>query len=368
MTNNLENKPKFAVIGAGHGGLAMAGHLAIMGFQVNLYNRSEERLWGVRSTGGIRIESDFGLEGFGKVNLATTDIGEAIDDVDIIMVVVPANAHRYIAEISAPYLKDGQIVILNPGRTFGALEFKQVLNMMNVKSDVIIAETQTFIYASRAINPGQAHIFRIKNSIPISSIRAHLIPEVLKKLRVAFPQFVPGDNIFKTSLDNIGAVFHPTLCVLNAGWIEDDAEFQFYVEGATPSVTKVLEKVDEERVKVAESLGIRAITAREWLYLAYNAVGKDLYSAMRDNPGYRGIKAPNRLNMRYITEDVPMSLVPISSVGKKFGVETPTIDAIIHLASILTQTDYWKEGRTVEKLNIQDMTLKELRLLAIGEM
>lgn len=367
MTNTVENKPKFAVIGAGHGGLAMAGHLAIMGFQVNLYNRSEERLWGVLSTGGVRIESDFGLEGFGKLNLATTDIGEAIDDVDIIMVVVPANAHRYIAEISAPYLKDGQIVILNPGRTFGALEFRQVLNILNVKADVIIAETQTFIYASRAVNPGQAHIFRIKNSIPIASIRAHLIPEVLKKLRIAYPQFVPGDNIFKTSLENIGAVFHPTLCVLNAGWIEDDAEFQFYVEGATPSVTKVLEKVDEERVKVAESLGIRAITAREWLYLAYNAVGKDLYSAMRDNPGYRGIKAPNRLNMRYITEDVPMSLVPISSVGKKFGVETPTIDAIIQLASILLQTDYWKEGRTVERLNIQNMTLKELRLLAIGE-
>ncbi|MDH7604855.1 MAG: NAD/NADP octopine/nopaline dehydrogenase family protein, partial [Melioribacter sp.] len=94
---------------------------------------------------------------------------------------------------------------------------------------------------------------------------------------------------------------------------------------------------------------------------------ENLYGAMKANPGYRGIKAPNRLNMRYITEDVPMSLVPISSVGKKFGVQTPTIDAIIHLASILTQTDYWKEGRTVERLNIQNMTLKELRLLAIGE-
>ena len=367
LMGNENYKPKFAVIGAGHGGLAMAGHLALMGFHVNLFNRSKERLWGIHSTGGIRIESDFGLEGFGVVNLATTDIGEAIDDVDIIMVVVPANAHRYIAEISATHLKDGQIVVLNPGRTFGALEFKQVLNMMNIKADVIIAEAQTFIYASRAVNPGQVHIFRIKNSIPLASIRAHLIPEVLKKIRVAYPQFVPGDNIFKTSFDNIGAVFHPALCVLNSGWIEDDAEFQFYVEGATLSVTKVLEKIDEERVKVAEALGIRAITAREWLYLAYNAMGENLYEAMKANPGYRGIKAPNRLNMRYITEDVPMSLVPISSIGKKFGVKTPTIDAIIHLASILTQTDYWKEGRTVERLNIQDMSLKELRLLAIGE-
>ncbi|MDH7606060.1 MAG: NAD/NADP octopine/nopaline dehydrogenase family protein, partial [Melioribacter sp.] len=308
---NANYKPKFAVIGAGHGGLAMAGHLALMGFQVNLYNRSKERLWGIHSTGGISIESDFGLEGFGVVNLATTDIGEAIDDVDIIMVVVPANAHRHIAEISAPHLKDGQIVILNPGRTFGALEFKQVLNLMNVKADVIIAETQTFIYASRATNPGQVHIFRIKNSIPLASIRAHLIPEVLKKIRLAYPQFVPGDNIFKTSFDNIGAVFHPTLCVLNAGWIEDDAEFQFYVEGATPSVTKVLEKIDEERCNVMKVFGVEPLTSVNWLKYAYDVVGKNLYEAIHNNSGYQGILAPPSIDNRYITEDVPMSLVPI---------------------------------------------------------
>lgn len=360
-------KPKFAVIGAGHGGLAMAGHLAIMGFEVNLYNRSEERLWGVKSTGGIRIESDFGLEGFGEIRIATTDMKEAIENVDIIMVVVPATAHRFIAEQMGPHLKDGQIIVLNPGRTFGVLEFKQVLNSMNIKTDVILAETQTFIYASRAIGPGQAKIFRIKNSIPVASIRAHLIPEVLKKLRIAYPQFVPGDNIFKTSFDNIGAVFHPTLCILNAGWIEDVSDFQFYVQGVTPSVAKVLEEVDSERVKVAEALGIRSLTAREWLYLAYSASGDTLYDAMMANPGYRGILAPKRLNMRYLTEDVPTSLVPIASVGKKLGVETPTINSLIHLASLLNQTDYWEIGRTVERLNIADLSLRELRLLAIGE-
>jgi len=363
----MSEKPKFAVIGAGHGGLAMAGHLGIMGFDVKVYNRSKERLWGIMSTGGIRIESDFGLEGFGKITLATTNMGEAIEDVDIIMVVVPATAHKFIAQEMAPHLKDGQIVVLNPGRTFGALEFKQVLISNNCNADVIIAETQTFIYASRLTGPAQAKIFRIKNSIPIASIRAHKIPEVLKKLRIAYPQFVPGDNIFKTSFDNIGAVFHPTICVLNAGWIEDDSEFQFYVQGVTPSVAKVLEAVDLERVKVSEALGFRAITAREWLYLAYNAAGSNLYEAMRANPGYRGILAPTHLNMRYLTEDVPTSLVPIASIGKKFNVETPTINSIIKLACILNDRDYWAEGRTVESLKIADLSLKELRLLAIGE-
>ncbi|MBU2445507.1 MAG: NAD/NADP octopine/nopaline dehydrogenase family protein [Bacteroidetes bacterium] len=366
MTNQSpQTKPNFAVLGAGHGGLAMAGHLAVMGFQVNLYNRSKQRLWGVNSMGGITLEGE--VEGFGKINKSTTNIEEAISDVDLIMVVVPATGHSFIAEKCAPFLKDGQVVVLNPGRTFGAIEFKQILNQKNCKADVIIAEAQTFIYASRTIGPGHSKIFRIKNSIPVAAARAHLIPEVLKKLRIAYPQFVAGDNVLKTSFDNIGAVFHPTLCVLNAGWIEDEANFQFYAQGVTPSTALILEKVDNERVTVAEALGIRALTARDWLYLAYGAVGSNLFEAMRANLGYRGLLAPTRLKMRYLTEDVPTSLVPIASVGKKFGVPTPTIDAIIDFSSILLQTDFRSIGRTVEKLGIQDMSLKDLRLLAIGE-
>lgn len=361
----LIKKPRIAVLGAGHGGLAMAGHLAIMGFDVNLFNRNEERIWGIKISGGIELQGE--VEGFGRVRMCTTVMKDAIEDADLIMIVVPAYAHRWMAEEAAPHLKDGQIIILHPGRTFGALEFRQVLNEKKIKTDVIIAEAQTFIYASRVIGPGQVQIFRIKNSIPVASVRAYLIPQVLKKLANVYPQFVPGDNIFKTSFDNIGSVFHPSICVLNAGWIEDDSEFEFYREGVTVSVARVLERIDRERIAVAEALGIRAMSALQWLYIAYNTTGVNLYEAIRKNPGYRGIKAPSTLRMRYIEEDVPCSLVPIASVGKMFGIKTPAINTIINLACILNNNDYWAEGRTVQQLGIDKMSLRELRLLAIGE-
>jgi len=51
-------KPVIAVLGAGHGGMAMAGHLALMGFEVNLFNRGEERLCGVRSLGCIELTGE----------------------------------------------------------------------------------------------------------------------------------------------------------------------------------------------------------------------------------------------------------------------------------------------------------------------
>lgn len=359
------NKPKFAILGAGHGGLAMAGHLALMGFHVNLYDRSEERLWGVKSMKGISLVGE--VEGFAAIDVASNIMEQVIKDADIIMVVVPATAHRFIAEQCAPYLKEGQIVILNPGKAFGALEFKQVINMAGTIADVIVSEAQTFIYTSRVVGPGQAHIFKIKNSIPVATVNAPLISKVLERLRCAYPQFVAGENIFKTSLDNIGDVFHPTICLMNAGWIEDDVEFRFYLDGVTESVGRVLEKVDCERIKIAETLGTRVISAKEWLYLAYGAFGKNLREAIKANPGYSRIMAPNRLTIRYISEDVPSSLVPIASIGRKFGVATPTIDSIINLASTINDVDYWETGRTVEKLRIQDLTLRELTELAIGE-
>lgn len=364
-TGENDRKPAIAVLGAGHGGLAMAGHLALMGYEVRLFNRGEERLWGVKSSGGIELTGT--ITGFGPIKIVTTNISEAIQGATFIMVVVPAVAHQYMAENTAPYLQDGQIVVLHPGRTLGALEFRQVLNSKSVKADVIIAEAQTFIYASRAIGPAQVKIFGIKNSIPVASVRAHLIPLLINKLRSFYPNFVPGDNILKTSFDNIGSVFHPALCILNAGWIEDDAEFQFYHEGATESVVKVLEKVDEERIAVAEALGIQAIKARQWFYMAYSTAGNTLFESMRKNPGYRGIMAPRTLKMRYLEEDVPCSLVPISSVGKMFKIPTPTIDSLIHIASLLNSKDYYSTGRTAERLGIHKMSLRELRLIAIGE-
>ncbi len=355
---------KFCVLGAGHGGLAMAGHLAIKGFKVNLYNRGLNKIRPVTHRTGIKVEGE--VKGFGKIELASTNIQECIKNVDVLMVVVPANAHRFIAEACAPYLKENQVVVLNPGRTGGALEFYNVLKQKNMKRFPFIAEAQTFLYASRALGPAHAKIFSVKNSVPLATLPAYWIPGVLKIINRAFPQFIPGDNVFKTSFENIGAVFHPALTILNAGWIESTyGDFEYYIKGASQSVALVLEKLDKERLDVAAALGIKVMSATAWLYTAYSATGANLHEAIQDNPGYLGIKAPDRLHHRYVDEDVPMSLVPLASIGDMLKVETPTIKSIILIASIMRGVDFWKKGRTVENLGIKGLSIKEIRLLAV---
>lgn len=358
-------KPVFAILGAGNGGLAMAGHLGLMGFEVRLFNRTAERLEAIRLAGGVDVTG--AVNGLGKVALASDHAGEVIEGADIILVVVPATAHPFMAEACAPHLKSDQAVVLCPGRTFGAIEFYRNLRRLGSKADCTIAETQTFIYASRVTGPGQAKIFGIKNSIPLSTLRAHRIPKCLTLVRQAFPQFIPGDSVFKTSFNNIGTIFHPALMILNTGWVEDPADFEFYFQGTTDTVGEVLEKLDAERVSVAAAIGFHAMTAREWLYYAYDAVGKSLHDAVHANPGYRGILAPHRMEMRYITEDVPCSLVPMACLGRRFGVATPLMDSFIAIASAMHGRDYRAEGRTLEKLGIDEMDIQQLRMLAIGE-
>jgi opine dehydrogenase len=278
------------------------------------------------------------------------------------MVVVPSSAHRDIALLCAPHLRDGQVVVLHPGRTFGAIEFARAIRAAGCTADVLVAEAQTFIFASRSNGPAEVRIYRTKNAIPLAALPANRTDEALAAVTPAFPQYVAAPGVLHTSLDNMGAIFHPALTVLNAGRIESTrGDYQFYVEGLTPAVARVLEALDRERVTVAAALGIRAQSAREWLDMAYDATGSSLYEAMHNNAGYHGIKAPATLAHRYIFEDVPMSLVPIASAGQQFGVRTPAIETIVRLASIIHGTDYRSRGRTMEKLGLANLTVEEIR-------
>ena len=368
ILNKIREKGKnisFCVLGAGNGGMAMAAHLAVMGYKVNLYNRTPGRLSGIKWHGEIKVDGE--VNGFGKIEVITSDVGEAIGGMDILMLVVPATAHAFLARSCAAHLHDGQIIILNPGRTGGVLEFRKILSDLKIDKNIFLAETQTFLYASRTVGPAASHIFRIKENVPLATLPSYWIPGVLSVIRQAFPQFVPGDNILKTSLDNIGAVFHPALTLFNMAWIEHSAgDFDFYLDGLSLSLAKVLEEVDKERIAVAAALGVKVSPAREWLYQVYGSAGETLYQAIHKTSAYKGIRAPSNLDHRYIWEDVPASLVPIASIGEMFGIETPSIKSIIQIACTAHQKDYWKEGRTAEKLGIAGFSVKEIRQMVVG--
>lgn len=353
---------RYTVVGAGHGGKAMAAHLALMGFPLTLYNRTPQNVAAIKTRGGIDLKSyEGGPRGFAELALVTSDMGEALEQAEIVMVVVPSTAHADIARKAAPHLRDGQIVLLNPGRTGGAMEFSKILRDHACSADITLAEAETFIYASRSEGPTESRIFRMKDAVTLAALPATRTEKVLEALKSAYPQFIDGVNVLHTGLNNMGAVFHPALTLLNAGRIESTTgEFQFYIEGVTPAVGRVLDVLDRERVTVAAALGIRARTGLEWLRMAYDTTGENLVEAIHNQPGYRGIMAPRTLRHRYLFEDVPMSLVPMAALGRRYGVSVRGMDSIVRLACFIHRTDYWRRGRTLDKWGIERWSVGEL--------
>ena len=349
---------RFAVIGSGNGGLAMAGYLAYRGFSVNLYNRTQAKIQSLIDNPTIELTG--AVEGSGKLNKVTSEISEAIRGTDIIMITTPATGHFELARLMAPHLEEGQIIVLNPGRTGGALEVYATLRKSGCRKNIIVAEAQTFIYACRATGPRSAKIFSVKHEVALAAIPAIFTKKVIRLLSGAYPQFTPARNVMETSLNNFGAIFHPAPTLLNSGHIERGQTFEYYLEGITPSIGQMLERLDAERMKVATALGVKAVSARQWLEESYGAKGNSIYEAIQNNQAYKGLTAPKGLDTRYIYEDVPCSLVPISSIASVLGIETPSIDTIIRLANIMTGRNFFEEGRTAKKLGLDNLAPSQI--------
>jgi opine dehydrogenase len=158
---------------------------------------------------------------------------------------------------------------------------------------------------------------------------------------------------------------HPAITLLNTARIENThGRFDFYVDGVSAGVANVLEAVDRERLAVAHLLGVSVRSMREWLESAYRAVGSTLFEAIRANEGYRGILAPPSLDNRYILEDVPFSMVPMASAGASFGLKPRAIDAVVDLAGIIYETNFWTHGRTLASLGLEGLSPGEIQRVA----
>ena len=353
---------KVAVIGAGPGGQAIAAHMTLKGCSVNFYNRGKARLKPIIEKGCINILG--AAEGTAYLNLVTNDIKKALDGVRLIVVCVPAFAHAEIANLCAPHLSTGQIVLLNPGRTCGAIEFANTLKELGNSEDVIIAETSTIMHTSRLVEQATVRVIALKRKVPVAAFPANKTGEVVEVLNKIFPQYKAASNVLETGLSNIGCILHPSPTLMNIGWIESpQTGFIYYYEGITPSVAQVLQILDTERLRVAEALGTEVPLARQWLDQAYGAKGNTLYEALQHNKFYQDIKAPKTIQHRYIWEDVPTGLVPIASLAELLGVDAPGINEIIDLACLVCSYDFRIFGRTVNKLGLDGMTSEQIQEL-----
>jgi opine dehydrogenase len=259
-------------------------------------------------------------------------------------------------------------VILQPGSFGGALEFATVLREKQCTARVTVAETETSLYSCRIHGPGLVHIRTIKHEVPLAALPATQTARVLQVLVEPFEdRYKPATNVLETGLNNINPVYHCPPCITSFAAIEKAQDWSFY-EGVTPGVANFIELMDQERVALANTLGLEAISFREFMSRAYDARKDTLMETIHLAYSRGGASPfPKSPTHRFITEDVPYGAVPWAALGQALGVKMPVTKMSVDLLSILCRTDFWAEGRNIDKLGLGGLSVEEIRNLVDGD-
>lgn len=331
------------IVGAGHQGLAMAAHFALNKESVRIWNRTEAHIKRIIDSKTIKCEGV--VKGTAHIEKASTSIREVLTDT--IFVTAPSSAHRDIARILAPVLLPNTFVYLNPGRTFGAIDFWETLRRCGCRNFPIIVEAQSIVYTCRRLEEDLSHIYALKNDVEMAYIGKCSKEEVIARIPVCIRErYRMVSSVLETSLGNIGMILHCAPVLLNTGWIESKKHaFYYYYDGISPSVGNLLEKMDRERMQVANCAGVNTFSLIEWFHSTYNVKGSSIYECIQNNDYYKEIDAPKSLKHRYLEEDIPNGLVPIEYLAISMGVQVPTISLIINLAQEMLDINYREMGR-----------------------
>lgn len=351
---------QIAVLGAGHGGCAAAADLTRRGFDVRLHARRDERLQPLREAGGIAASGV--LEGLIPIALMTTDVAEAVDGADVIMLVVPSVAFGYYASALAPLLTPDRAIFLNPGHTGGGLHFVHELRRAGYRDRVRTCESVTLTYICRMEGPAAVGIYSYTRNLKFSAFPGTHAQALFDLMAPVYPELRLASSVLETGLSNMNAVFHPPGMLMNAGWIEDtDGDFLFYRQGITESIGRVVSAVDAERMVIASAFDVPATSFLEAFHQAGLTTEAARHSgsvarACRESEPNATIRSPPSLDHRYIHEDVGHGLVPMTTFARIAGVPSPTIDALNHLASVAVGIDYSTAGLTLERMGLADVS------------
>lgn len=354
---------KIAVLGAGAGGTATAFDCAAHGHEVRLFDFPQfaNNIDAIADTGAIRAEGD--IAGEARIALASHEVDEVVGDAELIYVVGPAYSTEPFGKAVAGKLAPGQTVIVSPSSCGGALAFKQAAGLAVDDDAIRVAETSTLHYAVRLTEPGRIRVFlKLKAGNLLAALPARYTADVLSLINDVYPSMEPASNVLQTSLQNANPVIHPAVTLANAARIDTSGgSFLFYEEGVSDATGRLIEALDQERIAIGAKIGLEILPDPVMGMRQGYMTAPNYGEAYRKAPGFKGITAQPRLDHRYLNEDVGYGLVFMAALGWQVGVETPNIDAMIRLTSVLMDRDYANESmRTPTKLGIGEMSADEL--------
>lgn len=356
---------KITIIGCGNSGLIHAAKLHEKGFDVALLktsNTNGQFFDIIIEQGGYKVVDDTiqgnGRSFFVKPTLITRDVKKAVSFSDVILVMTTTLQHKIVAELIAPYIRDGQIIVLVPGY-MGSLIFKKYIH-----KDVTYSEWETTAYNGRIVNNEYVRIsfYNPRNAISVLPVKR--TQQVLDIFSTCFDNTqYTRKHILESAFHNPNMIVHPIGILFSASRIEYSlGEFWMYREAFTPSVIQVIQAFDVQKNKVLQAFGCPPLDyfeAAKWRNeedLSIDAM--TVFRSFADSSN----KGPTTINHRYLLEDVPMGLGLFISVAKLLGVDTSIQEGIFALASALLNKDLKHGARTIQYLlGKEEVTIEEIK-------
>jgi len=357
----MKSDYRFAVLGCGNGGMALAGAIASKGYAVNVFDALPPTEGFLKFANEKEIFLEGSVNSRGIVNTVTNDMKTAVGDAEVIIIVVPAFAHEVIFEKLIPHLKDGHKIIVIPGN-FGSLLLRKMMAANGTERDISISECASLPYACRKVSYNTVEIYKQKNKLKLATWPTGVNGEIINILNQIAGIFFPGNNVLEASMDNINCVLHPLPVLLNIGAIERDSKnFRHYIDGISPLISEKIHDMDNERLEIGKcySLNLIPVLAQLKMYYGENDSRNVLEYVNSDQSPYKNLYGQN-VNGRYLTEDIPYLVTPTMLLGEKALMDTPLFDICIHLASQLHNTNYLKNGTNLKKLGIDHMSCDQL--------
>ncbi|MCQ2264056.1 MAG: NAD/NADP octopine/nopaline dehydrogenase family protein [Bacteroidales bacterium] len=355
---------KVTVIGCGNSGLIHAAKMLQSGHEVALLKTSTSSnnvfYDVIEREGGYNVkdETDGGNRFFVRPAFITRDAKKAIEFADILMVTTTTSQHEHVAQLIAPYVHDGQLIVLVPGY-MGSLIFKRF-----IQKNVIYSEWETTAYNGRIVDSMYVHITFYNPRNAVSALPVSALPQVVETLSQCFANTkYTRKHILESALHNPNMIVHPIGIIFSASRIEHSGgEFWMYREAFTPSVVNVIQAFDKQKNLILNEFGCDSLDyfeAAKWRN--EEDLTKDAMEVFRSF-AVASNKGPSSINHRYFHEDIPMGLGLFISIGKIVGVDTSIQESITALASALIKKDLRKDSRTIQYLLQNDnVTLAQIK-------
>lgn len=327
------------VIGSGNLGFATAAHLSYKGFEVCFCGSKPSKTINIKGCIDTTVE----------VYKTSTNKQEAVKSARyIILTVVSLYQAEVIKEI-AKHIPNDSIIILFPGKFGGSLYIENLIKKINPDFNGYVVES-TPVYAARLQDKNTVRISGVKNTVRFSSTTLEKTNNITNEIQMLYPMLIPSESWLQRSLCEIGSIMHVPTFLFNINRIEQKESFLFYAEGVTPKIAEIITALDQERTKFAEVLGVNCYPLVDIIKEYYDTEGNNVYEIIHNTIPYQSIKGPDSLNHRYIYEEISEYYIPLYELSVSLKLDFPMLKLIIDLSILVTKYDFYKNGRSLNKI------------------